>query len=370
MWRELGWAAGRISVGLLPLAIVLAVLFASGALQGPVFALFGLALLAVAISPFVSLRMLRATARAVMADLGPGSGGGSGPSTWKGLSPAASAIRPAVARLDLAWRQRAAETAARLAAAEAGTAAMPVPLILIDARRRIVRANPAAAAFVGRLSEPRDLAASLRNPALLAAADAVLRGAPAQSVEFGVSVPVARQLEARFARIPSGGPMLDGAAAVLTLHDVTALKRAEQMRADFIANAGHELKTPLATLIGFIETLLGPAREDAEARERFLAIMREEAQRMARLVDDLRSLTRIEQSEHLPPSGSVALAPLLEHVAATLELRATERRMRIKLDVPTDLPETQGKRDELAQLFQNLIDNALKYGRPQTEIAV
>jgi two-component system phosphate regulon sensor histidine kinase PhoR len=321
MWRELGWTAGRISLGLLPFAIVLAVLFAWGALQGAVFALFGLALLAVAISHFVSLRMLGAAARAVMADLGPGSGDRSEPSTRKRLSPAASAIRPAAERLDLAWRQHAAETAARLAGAEAVIAAMPVPLILIDARRRIVRTNPAAAAFVGTLSEPRDLAASLRNPALLAAADAVLRGAPAQSVEFGVSVPVARQLEARFARIPHGGPMLDGAAAVLTLHDVTALKRAEQMRADFIANAGHELKTPLATLIGFIETLLGPAREDAEARERFLAIMREEARRMARLVDDLRSLTRIEQSEHLPPTGRVAIAPLLEHVAAALELR-------------------------------------------------
>jgi two-component system phosphate regulon sensor histidine kinase PhoR len=98
--------------------------------------------------------------------------------------------------------------------------------------------------------------------------------------------------------------------------------------------------------------------------------MREEAERMARLVDDLRSLTRIEQSEHLPPTGTVALEPLLQHVAATLELRAAERGMRIKLDLPADLPEAQGERDQLAQLFQNLLDNALKYGRPRTEIAV
>src|SRR4051794_41983405 len=125
MWRELGWTAGRISLGLLAFAIVLAVLFASGALQGAALALFGLALVAIAISHFVSLRMLRATARAVMADLGPGSGGGSGPSTWKGLSPAASAIRPAVARLDLAWREHAAGTAARLAAGGGGRPAAP-----------------------------------------------------------------------------------------------------------------------------------------------------------------------------------------------------------------------------------------------------
>jgi two-component system, OmpR family, phosphate regulon sensor histidine kinase PhoR len=234
-----------------------------------------------------------------------------------------------------------------------------------------VRANPASADFVGAVAEPRDLAAALRNPALLTAADAVLRGEPAQSVQFAVSVPIPRQLEARFARIPrSEAAALDGAAAVLTLHDVTALRRAEQMRADFIANAGHELKTPLATLIGFIETLLGPAKDDPEARERFLSIMRVEAQRMARLVDDLRSLTRIEQSEHVPPSGRVVLGPLIQHVAAAMELRAGERGMRIRLDLAPDMPEVQGERDELAQLFQNLLDNAIKYGRPQSEIVV
>ncbi|MEN3377768.1 MAG: two-component system, OmpR family, phosphate regulon sensor histidine kinase PhoR, partial [Hyphomicrobiales bacterium] len=332
-------------------------------------ALIGLGFVALTIAELVKLRLLASSAHEAAAGLGP-AGTDAAPDRRSRPSLAGRTMRPAMLRLDRSWREHAASGEARLAAAEAVIAAMPEPLILIDRDRRIVRANPASAAFVGTASEPRDLAAALRNPALLAAADAVLRGAPAQSVEFGVSVPVARQLEARFARIPQGGPTLDGATAVLTLHDVTALRRAEQMRADFIANAGHELKTPLATLIGFIETLLGPAREDAEARERFLAIMREEAQRMARLVDDLRSLTRIEESEHLPPTGTVALALLLEHVAATLELRATERRMRIKLDVPTDLPEAQGERDELAQLFQNLIDNALKYGRPQTEIAV
>jgi two-component system phosphate regulon sensor histidine kinase PhoR len=367
MWQQLGWAASRVLLGfVLPVAIIVV---AVDQVRPSYVALIGLGFVALTIAELVKLRLLASEGREAAAGLGP-DGIAAAPDRRKRPSLAGRAIRPAMLRLDRSWREHAARGEARLAAAEAVIAAMPEPLILIDRDRRIVRANPASAAFVGTASEPRDLAVALRNPALLAAADAVLRGAQAQSVEFGVSVPVARQLEARFARIPHGGPTLDGAAAVLTLHDVTSLRRAEQMRADFIANAGHELKTPLATLIGFIETLLGPARDDAEARERFLAIMREEAQRMARLVDDLRSLTRIEQSEHLPPSGSVALAPLLEHVAATLELRATERRMRIKLDVPTDLPETQGERDELAQLFQNLIDNALKYGRPQTEIAV
>jgi two-component system phosphate regulon sensor histidine kinase PhoR len=142
------------------------------------------------------------------------------------------------------------------------------------------------------------------------------------------------------------------------------------MRADFIANAGHELKTPLATLIGFIETLLGPAREDVAARERFLGIMREQAQRMARLVDDLLSLSRIELNEHVAPTDRVALAPVIDEVTRGLELRAAERGIRIVRALPADLPDVQGDRDELAQIFQNLIDNAVKYGRPHSEVRV
>jgi len=195
-----------------------------------------------------------------------------------------------------------------------------------------------------------------------------LRGEPVRSVEFALAGPIERVLRAHFARV--GEPALDGAAAILTLHDVTALKRSEQMRADFIANAGHELKTPLATLIGFIETLLGPAREDVVARERFLGIMREQAQRMARLVDDLLSLSRIELNEHVAPTDRVALAPVIDEVARGLELRAAERGIRITRALPADLPEVQGDRDELAQIFQNLLDNAVKYGRPHSEIEV
>jgi two-component system phosphate regulon sensor histidine kinase PhoR len=161
-----------------------------------------------------------------------------------------------------------------------------------------------------------------------------------------------------------------GAAAIIALHEVTELKRAEQMRADFIANAGHELKTPLAALIGFIETLRGPARDDPAARERFLAIMDEQARRMARLVDDLLSLSRIELNEHVAPAGRVALGPLIEEVARGLELRAGERGIRIVCAVPDDLPEVPGDRDELAQIFQNLLDNAISYGKPDSEVRV
>jgi two-component system phosphate regulon sensor histidine kinase PhoR len=282
------------------------------------------------------------------------------------LVPMAREIWLAIARFGRVWRERVRMADEKLAAAEAVIAAVPDPLILLDERRRIVRANAQAAAFIGITPEPRDLAAAFRNPAVLAAADAVLRGERARVVDFSLTVPVERQLRARFARIDHPSP--DGAVAVLSLHDITELKRAEQMRADFIANASHELRTPLATLIGFIETLRGPAREDAEARERFLAIMHGQASRMSRLVEDLMSLSRIELNEHVMPRDRVALSPLLRQIAETLELRAGERDIRIRLAVPPDLPDVLGDRDELAQVFQNLIDNAIKYGRSGSEI--
>jgi two-component system phosphate regulon sensor histidine kinase PhoR len=333
-----------------------------------VLAVGGVLLLAIlfAVPPALSLAALIAALERLQPEAGIAS---APPLPWRGrLLPIASRIWLAALRVRRAWRERLLVLSASLDAADAVIAGFPDPLILIDRNRRILRANAASAEFIGTVSEPRDLASSLRNPALLAAVDAVLRGGGTCTVEFEVALPVARMLEARLARIE--GSALGGGGAVLTLHDVTASKRAEQMRADFVANAGHELKTPLTSLVGFIETLLGPARDDAAARERFLGIMREQAGRMARLVDDLLSLSRIELNEHVPPTARVPLRSVIEQVAAALELRAAERQVRIVASLPQALPDVMGEADELAQVFQNLIDNAIKYGRPRTEITI
>jgi two-component system phosphate regulon sensor histidine kinase PhoR len=354
-----------------PGGVAIAALFALRLVDGPSAMIAAMVMSAIAALIAIGSTLALAEARSAIDRLSPDAapdGGATQGHRGPGVSPAARAIWPAVLRLGRAWRERSAQTASRLATAEAVIAAVPDPLIMIDRQRRIVRSNLAAAEFIGPAAPPRDLASALRNPVLLAAADAVLRGEPVRSVEFALSGPIERMLRAHFALI--GEPVPDGAAAILTLHDVTALKRSEQMRADFVANAGHELKTPLAALIGFIETLLGPAREDVSARERFLGIMREQAQRMARLVDDLLSLSRIELNEHVAPTDEVELAPVIEEVTRGLELRAAERGIRIVCALPADLPEVQGDRDELAQIFQNLLDNAVKYGRPDSEISV
>jgi len=136
------------------------------------------------------------------------------------------------------------------------------------------------------------------------------------------------------------------------------------MRADFVANASHELRTPLAAVSGFIDTLKGHARDDAEARDRFLDIMSVEAGRMRRLIEDLLSLTRIELNEHVRPSGKVSLEAIIREATAALNPLAQIDDISLEVSVAPNLAMVTGERDELIQLFQNLIHNAIKYGRP------
>jgi two-component system phosphate regulon sensor histidine kinase PhoR len=247
-------------------------------------------------------------------------------------------------------------------------AGLPDPLLLLDAETVIRRANPAARQLLGAALEGQPLVAALRQPVLLDACEAVLRDGGGREVEIVLPGRIERHFAARIAALPEAGP--EGAAAVVTLHDITAVRRAERMRADFVANASHELRTPLASLVGFIETLQGPARDDPEARERFLLIMREQAERMTHLLDDLLSLSRIEIDEHVPPTDETDLRGVLEGIISGLELRARERGMAIELDMPNGPIMVRGDGDQLSQVFQNIIDNAIKYGREGTPVRI
>jgi len=294
------------------------------------------------------------------------------------------AIAGRLVHLHRGLRSREQRLARRLGAAESIIEALVDPLVILDGRRIVVRANAAALDLLGDKAVGRDLAERMRHPDVLAAVDAVLAGRGPHTLEFTEPVPVERVFEVRVKPFPGGaegaqGPDPagagrpangDGGQALVTLHDITTIKRSEQMRADFVANASHELRTPLSTLIGFIETLRGPARDDAEARDRFLSIMDEQAGRMSRLVNDLLSLSRIELDEHTPPTGRVDLPEVLHAVMDTLDMRARSRDMTLNLVCPDDLPPVPGDADQLAQVFQNLMQNAISYGRLDTEVTV
>jgi two-component system phosphate regulon sensor histidine kinase PhoR len=239
--------------------------------------------------------------------------------------------------------------------------ALPEAIFVIDAEAHAVAANPAAFAVLPSLQLGEPLARSLRSPDVLDAVGRVLAGGRAEKVLWVERQPVEYCFEAHLAPLRLSGYE---PAAVISLRDITEARRVERMRVDFIANASHELRTPLASLLGFVETLQGPAREDPAARERFLGIMREQAQRMARLVDDLLSLSRIEQHLHLRPDTPVDLTMLVAHICDTLEPMAEENGLVIEPELAPNVI-VPGDRDELARVIENLVENAIKYGRPE-----
>jgi two-component system phosphate regulon sensor histidine kinase PhoR len=239
-------------------------------------------------------------------------------------------------------------------------AGFPDAVIALSRRGRVLAFNAQAAQLAPGLRRGELGLIAIRIPVLVDAIQRAGQSGQAQRVEFSERVPE-RWLEA-FVTPLTGA---DGAAAdvlLLTLHDLTPIRRVEEMRADFVANASHELRTPLAALSGFIDTLQGPARDDAAARERFLGIMQAQATRMARLIDDLLSLSRIELSAHMRPETPVDLVSIVQQVADGLQTLARDRAVSIQIDAPPEPLIVFGDRDELIRAFENLIENALKYG--------
>lgn len=245
---------------------------------------------------------------------------------------------------------------------------LPDPIILLSAERIVTFANKAALEILSAPHLGRDLAQSLRHPEALALADAALRGAAEQSAEIDLFLPMPRVFRARALAMPDIRPALR--RALLIFEDITEARQIAQMREEFVANVSHELRSPIAALVGFIETLRGPARDDKQAHERFLGIMADEADRMSRLINDLLSLTRVEAGEHVRPREAVDVGRVLGAVRELVAGRAAEQQMDIRLQIADGLPTIPGDRDELSQVFHNLIENALNYGRPGTPIVV
>jgi len=237
--------------------------------------------------------------------------------------------------------------------------AMPEPAIIVGHDERVAAVNEPVREILPTIKLGEPLLLSLRAPDVLDGLRRALANGSVETVLWSERVPVERLFDVCIA--PLVGDASESTAALLTLRDLTDTRRVERMRVDFIANASHELRTPLASLLGFIETLQGPARDDAAARAKFLTIMREQGRRMARLIDDLLSLSRIEQKQHVRPDAAVDLALVARHVADTLGPLAQEFGVHLKIDAEDPVIVT-GDRDELVRVAENLIENAIKYG--------
>ena len=239
---------------------------------------------------------------------------------------------------------------------------LPLGLILLDSRGRVIYENGACADLVERRLLGLRGAAALRAPALSEALRAALEEGRDSEVDATLQRSTERIVHAFVRALPGD---MSGAeprpAALVLLEDRTALAKSEALRRDFVANASHELKTPLASISGFIETLQGHAKGDPEAAERFLAIMAAQADRMKRLVDDLISLNRIEMNEHVAPRDPIDVAAAVWEVAGALAPVAEREGARIAVELPESGLVARGDQMEIAQVFVNLMDNALKY---------
>ncbi len=247
---------------------------------------------------------------------------------------------------------------------------VPRPLIVLDPSAHVIYANPAAHALFGAISEGRHVSLTMREPDVLAAIDRTLADQQIRSADLRERVPIERRLRAIISPVQyddhptANGEERphDGPTAIVFVEDNTVQDQLARTRADFVANASHELRTPLTSLMGYLETLQQAAKDDPEARERFIRTMQEQADRMSRLIDDLLLLSKVTEREHLTPRTTVDLNAVVAQVMSTLSPIANKTNVKLNF-IPLESPAViTGVHDELVQVFQNLVQNAIKYG--------
>ncbi|KIN61091.1 Phosphate regulon sensor histidine kinase [Sulfitobacter noctilucae] len=244
-------------------------------------------------------------------------------------------------------------------------AALPLPTLAIDRNERIIALNDSAVELLGSGAYGRHFVTVLRQPTLVDAVEQTLADGKARKAQYlGGDAAREQTFTVNLSRIAAADALL------VSFQDVTSEAEAGQMRRDFVANVSHELRTPLTALMGFIETLSGPARDDAAARDRFLAIMAGEAGRMNRLVGDLLSLSRVEGEERVKPDTRVDLTAILRSTVRNLNPLAVDNDVTLVPEFGSDPLALLGDADQLQQVFTNLIENAIKYGGPDQKVIV
>ena len=238
-------------------------------------------------------------------------------------------------------------------------AALPMPVMLVGPAERVEAVNLPAQQLFGTDGTGRHYITALRQPSVLDAVEHCLRDGQTRTCRYLASE---NTRDTTWAVTVASVPLPAGTGVLLSFEDISAVEVAGQMRRDFVANVSHELRTPLTALLGFVETLKGAARDDPVARTRFLDIMEREAGRMAQLVADLLSLSRVEEEERQRPTQPVDLNALMAGVAATFELMATSQDITLRLHLPQQPVVIPGDPAQLRQVLTNLIENAMKYG--------
>ncbi|MDF3414646.1 two-component sensor histidine kinase [Sulfitobacter sp. M57] len=241
--------------------------------------------------------------------------------------------------------------------------ALPFPTLVIGSDQKVIHANAAAAELLGGQVVNQNFVFLLRQPGLIAAIE---DAAATLEKRVGKFATTAGRSEVRFDVhiAPADGNL------VLTFEDTSEAKDLASFRRDFVANVSHELRTPLASVVGFIETLRGAARDDAAARDRFLDIMEREASRMAVLVDDLLSLSRVEESERKRPTTEVDIAMLANSALKQLDPLITAAKATVTFEDQGQGVKVLADEGQMRQVIGNLVENAMRYGAPAGNITV
>ena len=252
----------------------------------------------------------------------------------------------------------------------AGLAALDIPVLIIDREASVLVQNAAVEKAFGAFPAGAHISSKLRSPGLLDMVRETIATNTPNQIEHSERLPSERVYIVRIAPVELPEADVETGFFLLSFRDISELRHIDRMRSDFVANASHELRTPLASLRGFIETIQGPAKADPKAQQRFLGIMLDQTTRMSRLVDDLLSLSRLELKSHIAPDQKVDLVPLLGHVRDSLLPLAGDLDVTINLHMPAGKVEVLGDRDELVQVFENLMENACKYGQEGKAVEV
>jgi two-component system phosphate regulon sensor histidine kinase PhoR len=245
---------------------------------------------------------------------------------------------------------------------------LTLPVFVVDPDAKISFMNKAAKLRYGDVGKAQAFSSVIASKKCNAALQEVLNGAPNRTANVTMQEVVPTSFRVSLSRLDSDSNPQP--SCVLSFEDVSHIQEAEQMRHDFVANVSHELRSPLTALTGFVETLQGAASNDPDARDRFLGMMANEADRMGRLIGDLLSLSRFQAGERVPPTGNVNMFHILHNVTGSLAGLAERSQISVKLDLGDDLPMVIGNNDELTQVFQNLVENAIKYSATGSEVRI
>ncbi|MGH1352920.1 MAG: ATP-binding protein [Methyloligellaceae bacterium] len=247
---------------------------------------------------------------------------------------------------------------------------MPFPALMLNAHGKVLYMNEKSREIFSPGALHQHISSFIRDPDFLDAINQVPRRDAPIEIYYTERVPVERKMNVSIARFKGARHNIWIPSILVSFQDLTDQGRINQMRSDFIANVSHELRTPLASVMGFIDTLQGSARNDPSVQDKFFGIMRDQVERMTRLINDLLSLSKVEMDVHILPKDRVDLAEVVDYVVATLHPLADELKVDLQVESDLEVADIKGTRDEIIQLFQNLIHNALKYGASGSKVTV